>query len=315
MKTTTTKPGPRAAYPVPARLNLAIVAVQIALALGIFWLAARAHAPWHLVALALAFAVVGNSIYSSLHEAEHRILHPRRVVNEGLGVVLGLFFPAPFHLLRQGHLGHHLRNRSDDEAFDFYFAGESPLWKRVQLYGTLTGLFWLVIVLSNLVVLVRPQALTRRRFEFDRPTAALVDSFNPAWWPWIRLEAAAVIALHTLLPWALGVPPLSYLAVYFGFGFTWSAMQYVHHFGTERDVIEGTRNLALWAPLDLAWLNHGWHLTHHRHPTVPWVHLPRLSRSENPRREQMLWHYLKMWRGPRRGTEHVENRYDGRIIR
>jgi fatty acid desaturase len=302
--------GRRAAYPIPARLNLCIVAVQISLALAIFGLTSLARTGWHLLALALAFAVVGNSLYSSLHEAEHRILHPRRAVNEGLGVLLGLFFPAPFHLLRQGHLGHHLRNRSDDEAFDFYFEGESPLWKRVQLYSTLTGLFWLVIVLANLVVLVRPQALTRRRFEFDRPTAALVDSLNPAWWRWIRLEAAAVLAFQTLLPWALGIAPLSYLAVYFGFGFTWSAMQYVHHFGTRRDVIEGTRNLGLWAPID-----HGWHLTHHRHPTVPWVHLPHLGRAENPRRESMLRHYLRMWRGPRPGTEKVENRYAGRVIR
>ncbi len=310
----------RLGYPIPARLNLAIVGLQALAALAIFWAAARAHAGWHLLLLALAFAVVGNSIYSSLHEAEHRILHPKRGVNEGLGVVLGLFFPAPFHLLRQGHLGHHLRNRSDDEAFDFYFEGEHPLWKWVQLYGTLTGLFWLVIVVSNLVVLVAPQALTRKRFEFDRPTAALVESFNPAWWRWIRLEAAAVLGFHGLVLWGFGIPPLAYLAVYAGFGFSWSAMQYVHHFGTERDVIEGTRNLVLWAPIDLAWLNHGWHLTHHRFPTVPWLYLPRLSRAENgeqepPRRESMLVHYFRMWRGPRRGTENVENRYAGRIIR
>jgi fatty acid desaturase len=92
-------------------------------------------------------------------------------------------------------------------------------------------------------------------------------------------------------------------------------MQYVHHFGTTRHVLEGARNLWIGAPIDAIWLNHNWHLTHHKHPTVPWVHLPRLGRREDPDRGFLPWHYLRMWRGPRRATQHVENRYAGRVIR
>ena len=79
-----------------------------------------------LLLVAAAFAVVMNSVYATIHEAEHRMLFSNRRVNESAGVLLAMFFPAPFHLLRQGHLGHHLRNRSDDEAFDLYFDGEHP---------------------------------------------------------------------------------------------------------------------------------------------------------------------------------------------
>jgi hypothetical protein len=32
----------------------------------------------------------------------------------------------------------------------------------------------------------------------------------------------------------LHIPVLNYVVIYFGIGFTWSAMQYVHHYGTER---------------------------------------------------------------------------------
>ena len=92
-------------------------------------------------------------------------------------------------------------------------------------------------------------------------------------------------------------------------------MQYVHHFGTERHVTRGTRNLWIWKPLDLIWLNHNWHLTHHSHPTIPWVFLPGLGREEDPRRGFLPWAYLRMWRGPRPTDEHVENRYAGRVIR
>ena len=50
--------------------------------------------------------------------------------------MLALFFSAPFHLIRQGQIGHHIRNRSADEAFDLYFENASRFWKCGQLYGT-----------------------------------------------------------------------------------------------------------------------------------------------------------------------------------
>src|SRR5262245_27067088 len=159
-------------YRIPWRLNLAIGAAQIAATASIFWLASVATSWWQFIILSLSFAIVGNSIYALLHEAEHGLLAPWRLLNDAIGVILALFFPAPFHLLRQCHLGHHLRNRSDDEAFDFYFAGENPIWKWMQLYGILTGVFWVTIVFSNLVILFFPAILNRQNFRFDRPSVA-----------------------------------------------------------------------------------------------------------------------------------------------
>ncbi len=129
------------------------------------------------------------------------------------------------------------------------------------------------------------------------------------------MEGAAAIAFHVFIVWVFQIPLASYVLVYLGFGVTWSAMQYVHHFGTDRDVIDGSRNLWIWKPIDLAWLNHNWHHIHHERPTVPWLYLPQLSRERNATREFLIWHYLRMWRGPRFTDQHVENRYAGRIIR
>ena len=282
------------------------------------WMCARATSWWQVAGLAGAMAVLGNSVYAIVHEAEHAMLHPKRRVNEFVGVIMALLFPAPFHLIRQGHIGHHLRNRSDDEAFDFYFDGEHRVWKWLQLYGVLTGMFWVMVVVSNVVVLFFPFVLRREVFKFDRPTAAFMDSLNKGYANVIRLEAIAAILLHGAIVWGLGISPLYYLAMYFGFGFTWSAMQYVHHFGTDRDVVNGARNLRLLGPIDWVWLHHNWHHTHHGHPTVPWVYLPRMSREANPaadgERGFLPWHYLRMWRGPRYTAEHVENRYAGKVI-
>lgn len=298
---------------IPTVANALIAVVQVA-TVAVLLHASSGARGWRLALFAAGFALVMNSVYSIIHEAEHGILFSRRSLNDAAGVIMALLFPAPFHLLRQGHIGHHQRNRSDDEAFDFYFEGEHPLWKRMQFYGILTGFYWLVVVLSNLAVLFVPRLFDRSRFEFDRPSAAFMDALNPAYWRWIRIEAVAAIAIHAGAIWFLG-DPLAYAVLYAAWGVSWSAMQYVHHFGTERDVLDGARNLRLLGPIDALWLNHNWHLTHHRHPTVPWLHLPKVAAEERQVERGFLpVAYLRMWRGPRFTHVRVRNRYAGRIV-
>ena len=115
--------------PIPAALNAAIVVAQLLALAASFWAASQIRVLWQVALLALGFGVLMNSVYSVIHEAEHATLFPNRRWNEAGGIVMALFFPAPFHLLRQGHIGHHLRNRSDDEAFDLYFDGDNVVWK------------------------------------------------------------------------------------------------------------------------------------------------------------------------------------------
>ena len=141
-----------------------------------------------------------------------------------------------------------------------------------------------------------------------------MHSLNPTYRRVIQLECATAISLHVGLVWALQIPVANYVVTYAGFGFMWSAMQYVHHYGTERHVTRSARNLWIWAPLDRLWLNHNWHRAHHQHPTVPWNQLPGLGAAEDPQRGFLLAAYLRMWRGPRYTNEHVDNKYAGRII-
>lgn len=299
---------------IPARLNLAIAAVQLVLLLLILR-AAGLTQEWPAVfALSLAYGIVMNSAYAMLHEAEHNLLHPDRVINQTVGTILAVFFPAPFHLIRQGHIGHHIRNRSDDEAFDLYFEGENRFWKYLQLYGTLTGMFWALIFATNLVVLVRPGIISARQARFDRTTQAFAESLNPRYRRLIQFEAFVIVAAHATMVYGWHIPIANYLAVMFGFGFMWSAMQYAHHYGTVRDVQKGALNLRTFFLLDLVWLNHNWHLNHHMAPTVSWIYVPFLSEPDAPR-GSLLRAYANMWRGPQLSHEHVENRYAGRVIK
>ncbi len=302
-----------APYTIPGKLNLALALTVAAGLLGILWAAGQVTHWWGVAGLALLYGILMNTGYALLHEAEHNLFHTNRLINIFAGVGLGFFFPAPFHLLRQGHLGHHMRNRSDDEAFDFYFEGESPVWKHLQLYGILTGLFWVVIALSNVLAAINPNWLGNRT-TFDRPTAALQETLNPKYQRLIQAEAIVILLFHVALMYFWSIPVLHYIAVLFGFGVIWSALQYVHHFGTTRDVQKGALNLKTFSALDVLWLNHNWHLNHHLSPTVPWPYLPFLYEGSQVPRGGLLRAYLGMWRGPRFTTERVQNRYAGKII-
>lgn len=300
-------------FDIPQLLNAGIIATQLIL-MAISFATARYINGWKLLALAVGFGFLLNSVYSIIHEAEHRILFRNLLLNEFAGILMALFFPAPFHLLRQGHLGHHIRNRSDDEAFDLYFAEDNRLWKLTVMYGILTGLYWLFVVLGNIAVLCLPFFYKTEFWRADRAAQAFLRAYNWKYQRLIRIEAVLAIALHAgiLLWWK--IPLTHYLLLYGCFGCFWSAMQYVHHFGTERDVLRGARNLWLPEPLDILLLNHNFHRTHHENPTVPWRHLRRIGERERGIEGFLPWVYLKMWKGPQLTSEHVENRFAGRVI-
>ena len=310
---TTVAPLPPPRRAIPQRLNLAIAATQLVTLCAILWAAGRVESWAAVAALSFAYGIVMNSAYAMLHEGEHNLLHADARVNQVVAAVLALFFPAPFHLIRQGHIGHHIRNRSDDEAFDLYFADENRFWKYLQLYGTLTGMFWVLIAVTNIIIVLYPPIITPRQARFDRSTQAFAESLNPRYRRLIYLEALLVLLLHGSMIVFWQIPFGHYLAVMFGFGFMWSAMQYAHHYGTVRDVQKGALNLKTFYPLDLIWLNHNWHLNHHVAPTVPWIYLPFLSDPNEPR-GSLLAAYVRMWRGPQLASERVQNRYAGKVI-
>lgn len=306
---------------IPSQLNAAIVAAQLALIFASFYVVSHTVNPWLLATTSVAFGILMNSVYSIIHESEHAMLFVSRRWNEAIGVMMALFFPAPFHLLRQGHIGHHLRNRSDDEAFDLHFDGDNLLWRWLVWLGILTGLYYLLVVASNLLAVLTPFVFDRKHFrierhlKMDRASVAFLESFNTSYLRWIWLEGLGAIVLHVAIVRLMRIPVTHYLALYASFGFMWSAMQYVHHYGTTRHVTRGARNLFVFGPIDAIWLNHNWHRTHHENPTVPWIHLPALPTSDDAAPRGFLpWAYLRMWRGPRRTSEHIENKYAGRII-
>ncbi|HTV39037.1 MAG TPA: fatty acid desaturase [Candidatus Sulfotelmatobacter sp.] len=300
-------------YPIPARLNILLAICVVCGCLVLLWASGRVYHWWAIALLALAYGFAMNTGYALCHEAEHDMFHPNKIVNDIWGTIVTLFFPASFQLRRQGHIGHHLRNRTDDEAFDLYFENENPVWKWIQFYGILTGFFWLMIVISNFIAVVNPRWLARKT-GLDRPTAALQESLNPRYFRLTQLEAFLVFLVHGSMIYFFKIPILHYFAVLCGFGFIWSTLQYIHHYGTPRDVQKGAWNVRTWRIFDLIWLNHHWHLNHHLSPNVPWIYLPGL-RNESVAPIPFWKAYFRQWRGPRLTLERVINRHAGKVIK
>jgi fatty acid desaturase len=292
------------AEPIPGALNLALAAAASTAALGLLVFASRTPSWGWRIAAAVAFSYVNNTIFSLLHEAVHGHLHQNPRVNEMAGRLMAAFFPTGLGFQRICHLGHHRRNRTDAEVFDYILPGESRLLKTVQWYGILTGLYWLLPPLGCLLYLIwpgffnLPERLKGTRYFRQTSTAAMLSGFEGVPEGTIRLEILFSFAFQAAVIWLLGLTPAGWLTCYAAFGFNWSSLQYADHAFSERDVHDGAWNLRVSRPVQYLFLNYHHHKAHHRDPRIPWVHLPKhVDFAE--KRPAFLSIWLRMWRGPR----------------
>ncbi len=290
--------------PIPGALNLALATAASASALGLLAFASHTASWGWRIAAAVAFSYVNNTIFSLLHEGVHGHLHPHPRVNEAAGRFLAAFFPTGLGFQRVCHLGHHRRNRTDAEVFDYILPGESRLLKTVQWYGILTGLYWLLPPLGCLLYLLwpgffdLPERLRNTRWSRQTSTAAMLSGFEGAPERTIRLEILFSFAFQAACIWLLDLSAAGWLACYAAFGFNWSSLQYADHAFTERDVHDGAWNLRVNRLVQYLFLNYHHHKAHHRDPQIPWVHLPKHV-DFTERRPSFLSIWLRMWLGPR----------------
>ncbi len=290
--------------PIPGALNLALATAASASAFGLLAFASHTSSWGWRIAAAVAFSYVNNTIFSLLHEAVHGHLHPHPRVNEAAGRFLAAFFPTGLGFQRVCHLGHHRRNRTDAEVFDYILPGESRLLKTVQWYGILTGLYWLLPPLGCLLYLVwpgffhLPERLRNTRWSRQTSTAAMLSGFEGAPERTIRLEILFSFAFQAACIWLLDLSAAGWLACYAAFGFNWSSLQYADHAFTERDVHDGAWNLRVNRLVQYLFLNYHHHKAHHRDPQIPGVHRPEHV-DFTERRPSFLSIWLRMWLGPR----------------
>ena len=289
-------------YPIPDGRNLALMLMLLPITWLLLWMSSHLAWGWALVA-AFLFAHFNNTAFSFLHEAVHGILSRKQVVNEIFGVIIAALFPTSFRLQQIAHLGHHRRNRTDKDLYDYYLPGQSRWQRNFQLYaGNLMGLYWLCIPLSNLIFLLTPW-LYKSRWFIEGPARFLgFEAYireiasHGIWRIW--LECLWALTYQVAIWSALDLNWSGWLLCYGAFALHWSALQYVDHAWSARDVTEGAWNLKVSKPALWLALNYHCHLTHHRYPQLPWLYLPRLSQDDSG--QPGFWKiYFSLWRGVR----------------
>jgi fatty acid desaturase len=290
---------------IPARLNLMLLA--LAGAANVLLLSGASHAPstWVVAACAVVFSYTANTTFSLLHEAVHGIFHPDARINRWAGRLAAAFFPTALSIQRGYHLTHHRNNRSPLERFDYLQPGDCAWLKRAQWYSILTGFYWAVSVAGLLIYLIAPFALRRASLRSDGSQVAkqtssvaylaVLDSINPRT---ARLEILASLAFQTLLFYALDLTLLGWALCYGAFAVQWSGLQYADHAFSPLDSRDGAWNLRVNRVTRALFLNYHWHRAHHRHPSVPWIHLGLFVNADEPQ-PSYLQMWLKMWRGPK----------------
>ncbi len=288
------------AYAIPAKLNLAIAAVAVSASLFLLWVAGAAS-HWALIALAaFAFSFSNNTVFSLMHECVHGTFHPNRRTNECAGVLFAAFFPTAFSIQRVSHFGHHRRNRTDEELYDYVLPHQSWWLKSYWIYCLLTGFYWAIIPFAGLVYVVCPFAFRSRWFQAGPARFWGFEPFvkdiaaEPIWTVW--RQAAFTLVFQASVFSALDLSLMSWLVCYWAFGINWSSLQYTDHAWSPRDVHEGAWNLRFLPITQAIFLNYNLHLVHHRDPQIPWVHLPDHVRTDDP--NPSFWKiYLPLWLG------------------
>lgn len=284
-------------YPIPDALNATILFVVLTgIILSLLYLGTNEKIDFVFILVTLAYPLLFICNYSLIHEACHNNLNSNESVNYALGRIATIFFPMPFSILHKTHIGHHLRNRTDHETFDLYLREESLFKKRIYWYSLLLGFHYIYMVTISLAIVIIPDKVVERiakSNEFYAPFASVLsDKKNLLR---IRLESLVIIVTIYLAVNFLSITqlmPALFLAVVF-----WSSNQYLPHFHTNRDIIEGACNLSGVGPLGLILLHREYDLVHHRYPEMPWVYLPRYH-DNNEKRTNYFKQWFRQWKGP-----------------
>ena len=283
-------------------INTAILLLSLATTWLCLWVASHLAIGWALLA-AWLFSLVANAPFALMHEAVHGVACRSRRGNFLLGMVAGWAFPTSFSMQRTAHIGHHQRNRTDLELYDYYLPSQSKLVRGLWLYlGNLLGLYWWSVVFSNCVYLLAPWAYRSRFF---------VERLAPAWGfgPYVAdlaklpptkvwSEIALAFAYQAALVYFLDLSVAGVVLCYWAFALHWSVLQYADHAWSARDVTNGAWNLTVLPPFRWLALNYHYHLAHHQHPEVPWYDLPKYIDAAVP--QPSFWRvYLSLWKGVR----------------
>ncbi|MGZ3772814.1 MAG: fatty acid desaturase family protein [Pseudobdellovibrionaceae bacterium] len=296
-------------FSIPNRLNLIIFFIASPLAIAFLKLASLAQSLPLTIMFAIFFGFVNCTLFFLMHEAVHGMLHTNRKVNDILGAFAGAFFPMSFQMQRIYHLGHHYRNRTKAELFDYYEKNDNRLFRFIEYNAIVNGFFWFTTSFSSFLYLLFPQLFretTWKKSLISNPRVeAMVQGFNGNEnGSRIRLELLFALLFQMSIIRTFDLSFTRWIICYWIYGMIWGALQFVFHAGAPRDIKNGAYNLKVNPLIHFILLQFPYHLVHHQNPRLPWIYLGN-NISDKKNLPKLFPRYLKMWLGPNpiQGTE------------
>jgi fatty acid desaturase len=228
---------------------------------------------WIAVPLILVIAHLMHCHLLALHEAAHGSMCPQRLINEGIGIIVGAFGYMSLSLFRVVHHSHHayMTTERDEELWPFVLPN-TPRWVRVLTAACelFLGLFFTPFLFLRAFLRkessIRNPAVRRRiwaelAFTATASTAALVIV---AWW-------------NLWYYWAM-----MYLVPALLAGFMQSLRKYIEHMGLMGStILESTRSIVptslLGRLLAFTMFNEPYHGVHHKYARLPQTALPEFT--------------------------------------
>lgn len=282
-------------------INFVLLVLALIAAACCLWVAS--HCTWYWAVLAIfLFAHINQLPFSMMHEAVHGVAAHSKLGNRLLGVVGGCAFPTSFLLQQQAHIGHHERNRTDLDLYDYYLPHQSKWQRNFLLYsGNLLGCYYLTVVLSNFIYLVASgfyQSAYFKKIASNLGFSHYIEDVSKLPVKLVWCEMFIAFGYQVVLFYVLELTFSGYVLCYYAFALHWSVLQYADHAWSSRDIQNGAWNLKVLPPFRWIALNYHYHLAHHQHPNVPWFELPNYIYNQGV--QPSFWRiYFALWKGLR----------------
>lgn len=261
------------------------------------------------IVVLIYFCLMMQGVFSLMHECYHDLGHSNKTVNTIMALLGSTIFGTSSTLFKVNHIGHHYRNRTRHEIFEFIYPDESKIIKTLKQYFMVLGGVWILGFLGLIILPFTPYK-TSKIFGLNDGNNTYSESFkkfSKKDWFIMKLELVFSILFLGGFTYFMNWDWKTLLICYGVLAFTWSSLQYVYHMRTPLDVIEGTYNLRLPTPIRWLFLNFNYNLTHHRDLNLPWQNLYKLS---NQKETQPLWYrYFMVFKPPEPFPEDV-SKYD-----
>lgn len=229
------------------------------------------HGYWPLtVALWGVIAHVGHLKLFVLHECAHNLLHPRRLLNEAVGMIVGTFSLLPLSAYRYVHAYHHayLGQARDVELWPYTDRSTSRAFRRLAAALELVlGAIWTPLVFLRGCLVARGARRARR----IKRRLALEYGLCLASW-----ASVCAIGLYVgSFEWLV----VGYIVPILMTGWMQTTRRFIEHMGLLADAPESAtrtieRHGRLGQLLSASLLHADVHGPHHVHPSIPQSRLP-----------------------------------------